>query len=142
MPVGFSPSAKRAEGFDLLLVYLTQQMFSTHSNNEPRDTKGQILQSRDSLSTANEASTEQLVHKHQSLYSWLNSLVGCLRNNSAVEEQLLLVLVLGNVPGCNTTIPQVCCCMPTVTGHSGHTLPALLVLRRAGLILHNIASIL
>lgn len=96
---------QQAKRYDLVIVYLK------HTDLSPQCTdccnKAEASFQQDLPTTSHAPHSEQQQHRQNSLYSWLDDLVGCLSADPAAKTYLVLVLMLSNLPGSSTAVPQV-----------------------------------
>lgn len=90
------PAKSQHKSFDMLLVYLTQQSINKQSQ------KGHAwihAQTESQHTAAAETTLSEAPCDSSSLYCWMDQLVDCLLQQPAAQTQLLLVVVLSNLPG-------------------------------------------
>ena len=104
-----SHSAEQAKRYNLLLLYLSEHSTGPECSSEPLSATHQASEPETGSNPLGESPCGQPHHRQQSLYSWLDGLIGYLCAH-VVEKQLLLVLMMSNMHGCNTALAQVCFC--------------------------------
>lgn len=103
-----SANVQPAKQYDLLLIYLTQPGSSIHNTPEPHGGAESNRQPDIHESTSGKANSERGQHQQQTLFRWLDDLVGHLSADPSAQTHLLLMLILSNLCESNIAAPKVC----------------------------------